>query len=122
LTETVVISGAAPVATGNGPPVPLLSVPEVVDLATADEGQGVQLVIQNPTGRSLTAAVDGTGDVTIARADRAVVPFRAAPEGDRLLLQIRADAEPRVVTVIVSVEATDDGPVAVAQAIGAHVR
>ncbi|MGH2895400.1 MAG: hypothetical protein ACRDPM_19340 [Solirubrobacteraceae bacterium] len=118
----VVISGATAVAVGDPVPAPLLSVPEAVDLAILDPGQGVQLLVQNRTHAPLTAAVGGTGEVTVAPHATAAVPLRDTPDGARLHLQILTAPQPQVVTVIVTVEPSDEGPIAVGQAIGAPAR
>jgi hypothetical protein len=116
LTETLVISGAAAVAGHEA--TPLLSVPEIAELEVADPGHGVQLVIRNPTGAPLTAAMVGAGELRIAPDGRAVVPLGAAPDGARLTLQLRHAERSQVVTIVVSIEPADSERVAVAQAIG----
>jgi hypothetical protein len=122
VTDTVVISGAVAVPTGDATATPLLSVPELVDVAIADPGQGAQLVLENRTGASQTAAVEGGAETIIASGGSVAVGLCAAPGGARLHLQILSREPPHVVTLIVTVEPSDDGPVAVAQAIGAHAQ
>ncbi len=117
MSETVVISGAVAVPSDDATAATLLSVPEVADLEVADRGQGVQLVIRNPTGAPLTAAVDGADELTIA-PEGGAVPFRTGRDGSRLDLQIRPADRSQAVTIVVTVEPSDAGPMAVGQAIG----
>jgi hypothetical protein len=119
LTDAVVISGATAVAVGAAAAAPLLSVPELVDVAIADPGTGMELVIRNRTSAPLRVAVEDIGDVTIPRAGSTVVPLPAEPGGARLHLQALASVRSHVITVIVTIEPSDDGPIAVGQAIGA---
>jgi hypothetical protein len=119
VTDTVVISGATAVSVGAAA-APLLSVPDLVDMAVADLGTGLELVIHNPTGAPLRIAVEGVGDITIAPAARTVMPLRAEHGGARLHLQALSTPRSQVVMVIVTVEPSDDGPITVAQAIGAR--
>jgi hypothetical protein len=118
LSETVVISGAAVVPSDDTTATTLLSVPGVADLEIADPGRGVQLVIRNPTGARLNAAVDGADELTIAPEGSDAVPFGAGPDGARLHLQIRPADRPQMATIVVTVEPSDAGPMAVGQAIG----
>ena len=120
MTDAVVISGAAAVPRGAAGPVPLLSVPELVDLAVDDRGSGSELVIGNPSGAPLRIAVEGVGDITVAAAGSAVVPIFAEPGEARLHLQALSPVRSQVVMAIVTVEPSDDGPIAVAQAISAR--
>ncbi len=120
MTGTVVISGAAAVSVGGGAATPVLTVPDLVDIAVADPGTGAELVVHNPAGAPLRLAVEGVGDVSIPAAGSTVVPLRAAPGGIRLHLQALSATQSRVVMVIVSVEPSRDGPIAVGQAIGAQ--
>jgi hypothetical protein len=117
VTPTVVISGAVTVAAGDAP-TPLLSVPEVAELAIAHPDQEVALVIHNRTAAPLKVTGDGAGDVIVAADGSVDVPFAAAPEGARLHLLILPADRSRAVTVIVTVEPSEGGPVAVGQAIG----
>ena len=120
MTDTVVISGAATLAGGEAASAtPLLSVPEVVDLAIADPGTGMELVIANVTGAPLRIAIEGVGDITIPAAGRSVVPMPDEPDGPRLHLQALSPARSKVVMATVTVETSDEGPIAVGQAIGA---
>jgi len=121
LTDAVVISGAVTVPADDAA-VPLVSVPEVADLAIVRPGRDVQLVIQNPTAVSLTAVTDAAGDVIVAPAGTATLPLGPAAEGARLHLLILPADRSQVVTVIVTVEPSDGALVAVGQAIGAHAR
>jgi hypothetical protein len=120
VTDTVVISGAAAVPVGAAAATALLSVPELVDIAIADPGTGVELVIHNPTGAALRIAVEDVGDITIPPAGSTVVPLGAEPGGARIHLQALSTPQSRVVMVIVTVEPSDDGPITVGQAIGAR--
>jgi hypothetical protein len=120
VTDTVVISGAAAVSVGTAAPTPLLSVPELLEVAIADPGSGLELVIHNPTGAPLRIAVEDVGDITIAPAARTVVPLLAEPGGARLHLQALSTPRSQAVMVIVAVEPSDDGPITVGQAIGAR--
>jgi hypothetical protein len=119
LTDAVVISGATVVPVGTAAPAPLLSVPELIDVAVADPGTGMELVIGNPTAAQLRIAVEDIGDIIIPRAGSTTVPFRAEPGGLRLHLQALAATRSHVLMVIVSVEPSEEGPIAVGQAIGA---
>jgi len=119
VTDTVVISGATAVASGDAEPAPLLALLALIDVAVADRGTGPELTIHNPTGSPLRIAVEGVGDISIPPARSAVVPLRAEPGGPRLHLQALSTARSAVVTVTVTVEPSGDGPVAVGQAIGA---
>lgn len=116
MTETVVISGAVTVTAGDAA-TPLLSVPEVADLAITPADREVALVIDNLTAAALTVTGDGAGEVIVGADGSVAVPFAAAPEGARLQLLILPADRSRAVTVIVTVEPSDAGPVAVAQAI-----
>ena len=120
MTDTVVISGAAAAPVGAAAATPLLSVPELVDLAIADPGEGVALVIHNPTGGPLRVAVEDVGDITIPPAGSTVLPLRAEPGGARIHLQALSTMRSEAVMVIVTVESSDDGPMTVGQAIGAR--
>lgn len=115
MTETLVISGAAAVAGDEA--MPLLTVPEIADLEVSDPGHGVQLVIRNPSGAPLTAAVDRAGELHIASDDRAVVPLGAGPDGPQVHLQLRDADRSRVVTVVVTVEPAGAERMAVGQAL-----
>ena len=94
--------------------------PELVDLAIADPGEGVALVIHNPTGGPLRVAVEDVGDITIPPAGSTVLPLRAEPGGARIHLQALSTTRSQAVMVIVTVEPSDDGPITVGQAIGAR--
>ncbi|HTU95674.1 MAG TPA: hypothetical protein VMF14_07515 [Solirubrobacteraceae bacterium] len=119
MTDAVVISGAAAVPAGGAPPVPLLSVGEDVELAIGDRGTGSELVVHNPSGAPLRLAVEGVGDITIPPGGSTAVAVPAEPDEPRLHLQALSPARSRVVMASVGVESSDDGPIAVAQAIGA---
>lgn len=119
VTDAVVISGAAAVPSGDAEPAPLLALLALIDVAVADPGPGPQLIIHNPTDTPLRIAVESVGDITIPPARSTVVPLRAEPGGPRLHLQALSTARSAVVTVTVTIEPSDDGPVAVGQAIGA---
>jgi hypothetical protein len=120
LTDAVVISGAAPVLVGEDAPTALLTVPELVDVAIADPGTGVRVVIQNLSGAPLRVAAEGVGDLNLPSAASETVPLRAEPGGARLHLQALSAVHSRVAMIIVAVEPSDDGPIAVGQAIGAR--
>lgn len=120
MTDSVVISGATTVPVADSAPAPLLAVPEFVDLAIADPGTGPELVIENRAGAPLRIAVEGVGDISIPPAGSTVVALPEAPGSEPLHLQALSVAQSRVVLVIVSVEPSGDGPVAVGQAIGAR--
>ena len=120
MTDTVVISGAATAPVGAAATTPLLSVPELVELTIADPGTGVTLVIHNPTGGPLRVAVEDVGDITIPSAASTVLPLRAEPGAARIHLQALSTTRSEAVMVIVTVEPSDDGPITVAQAIGAR--
>ena len=84
MTPTVVISGAVTVAAGDAP-TPLLSVPEVAELAIAHPDQEVALVIHNRTAAPLNVTRDGAGDVIVAVDGSVAVPFAAtAPPAEVL--------------------------------------
>lgn len=120
MTDTVVISGAAALGGGEtASATPLLSVPQVVDIAVADPGTGIELVLGNVTGAPLRIALEGVGDITIPAGGRTAVPMPDEPDGPRLHLQALSPARSKVVMAIVTVEPSDDGPIAVGQAIGA---
>ncbi len=119
MTDAVVISGAAAVPVGGAPATALLTVPELVDVAIADPGTGVELIVHDLTGAPLRIAVEDVGDIAIPAGGRAVVPLRADPDGARLHLQAMSTARSQVVMVMVGVEPSDDGPIAVGQGIGA---
>jgi len=119
VTDAVVISGAVPVPSGDAEPAPLLALLALIDVAVAAPGPGPQLIIHNPTDTPLRIAVESVGDITIPPARSTVVPLRAEPGGPRLHLQALSTARSAVVTVTVTIEPSDDGPVAVGQAIGA---
>ena len=120
MTDTVVISGAATAPVGAPAATPLLSVPELVDLSITDRGTGVEIVIHNPTGGPLRVAVEDVGDIAIPAAGSTVLPLRAEPDGARIHLQALSTTLSQAVMVIVTVEPSDDGPIAVGQAIGAR--
>jgi hypothetical protein len=120
VTDTVVISGAAAAPIGAAAATPLLSVPELVDLAIADRSEGVALVIHNPTGGPLRVAVEDVGDIAIPVAGSTVLPLRAERGGARIHLQALSTTLSQAVMVVVTVEPSDDGPIAVGQAIGAR--
>jgi hypothetical protein len=119
VTDAVVISGAVPVPKGGAAATPLLSVPDLVDLSIGDRGTGSELVIGNLSGAPLRIAVEDVGDITVPAAGSTVVPVSVKSGEARLLLQALSTVRSQVVMAIVSVEASDDGPIAVGQAIGA---
>ena len=57
MTDAVVISGATAVPVGLAGAAPLLSVPELVDVAIAHPLTGIELVIHNLTSAPLRIAV-----------------------------------------------------------------
>jgi hypothetical protein len=120
VTDAVVISGAAAMRTGAAAPTTLLSVPELIDLAIGDRGTGSELVITNASGAPLRIAVEGVGDITIPAAGSTLVPVSADPGKTWLHLQALSTVRSEVVMIIVAVERSNDGPVAVGQAIGAR--
>ena len=120
MTDTVVISGAAAAPVGGAAATPLLSVPELVDLAIADSGTGLTLVIHNPTGGPLRVAVEDVGDIAIPPAGSTALPLRPEPGEARIHLQALSTTLFEAVMVIVTVEPSDDGPITVGQAIGAR--
>jgi hypothetical protein len=120
VTDAVVISGAAAVPVGATAPTALLSVPDLVDLAIGDRGTGGELVIGNLSGAPLRIAVEDVGDITIPAAGSTVVPVSGKAGEARLLLQALSTVRSQVVMAIVTVEPSDDGPMAVGQAIGAR--
>ena len=120
MSDTVVISGAAMVPIGSAPAASLVSVPEVADVAIADSGTGAQLLIHNTTAAPLRIAVEGVGDITTPAAVTTAVAMPVEPDEARLHLQALSTTRSQVVMVIVTVEASDDGPIAVGQAIGAR--
>lgn len=119
MTDAVVISGATAVPVDKETPAPLLTLPDFIDVAVADPGTGVELLIRNATDVPLRIAVEGVGDISIPRDGSTTVPLLAEPGGPRLHLQGLSAVQSRVVMVLVSVEPSDDGPIAVGHAIGA---
>lgn len=120
MTDAVVISGATVVPVDDAAPAPLLTVPELIDVAVADPGTGVQLVIGNAGDTPLRIAVEDVGDISVPRASSRTVPLPIEPGGARIHLQALSTSQSRVVMIIVSVEPSHDGPIAVGQAIGAR--
>lgn len=120
LTAAIVISGATPVSTGQDTPTALLVVPELVDVAITDPGTGVQVVLHNLSDAPLRVAAEGVGDLSVPPAASAAVPLHAEPGGARLHLQALSPVQSRVVMIVVTVEPSDEGPIAVGQAIGAQ--
>jgi hypothetical protein len=120
VTDAVVISGAAPVPMGGAAPTALLSVPDLVDLSIGDRGTGSELVIGNLSGAPLRIAVEDVGDITVSATGSAVVPVSVKSGEARLLLQALSTVRSQVVMAIITVEPSDDGPIAVGQAIGAR--
>lgn len=120
MTDSVVISGAVAVRDDSAAPAPLLSVPDVLDLAVVDSGSEAQLVIHNAAAAPLAAFVEGTGELIVGPGDSAAVAVPSTVDGDRLQLQILSAALLCAVTAIVSIERTSEGRIAVGQAIGAH--
>jgi hypothetical protein len=119
VTDAVVISGATPVSTGQDTPTALLVVPELVDVAIVDPGTGVQVVLNNLSDAPLRVAAEGVGDLSVPPAAGAAVPLRPEPGGARLHLQALSPVQSRVVMIVITVELSDEGPIAVGQAIDA---
>lgn len=117
MTDTVVISGAAPVGADAAASTPLLSVPDVAELGIVDPGQGAQLIVHNATAAPLSVAVDDSGDLSLGPGEGAAIPLRSTDDGDRLHVQILSAAPLRAVTAIVTIEASEEGRIAVGQAI-----
>lgn len=120
LTDAVVISGAVPVSAGEDAPAALLTVPGLVDVAIADPGTGVQVVLHNLSDARLRVAAEGVGDFNIRPAASEAVALRAEPAGARLHLQALSTVPSRVVMIVVTVEPSGEGPIVVGQAIGAR--
>jgi hypothetical protein len=119
VTDAVVISGAAAVPMGGAAPTALLSVPDLVDLSIGDRGTGSELVIGNLSGAPLRIAVEDVGDITVSATGSTVVPVSGKSGEARLLLQALSTVRSQVVMAGVTVDPSDDGPIAVGQAIGA---
>jgi hypothetical protein len=120
VSDTVVISGAAALSDGGASGVALLSVPEFAEVAMAERATGMELVVGNRTGAPLRIAVEGIGDIAVPPGASTAVPWPTEPEQAGLHLQALSATLARVVMIIVTVEQSDDGPIAVAQAIGAR--
>jgi hypothetical protein len=117
MTATDVIAGAAALPRGAVGPVALVEVRGLVDLAVEDPGQRAQLLVHNSSADRLTVVVDDAGEVAVAPGASLAVPLHATVDGARLHLHLLSAAAQRVVTAVVSVEASSDDAVAVAQAI-----
>jgi hypothetical protein len=118
VTDALVISGAAALPAAGAAPTPLVAVPDLLNVAIANPETGAELVIHNPTGAPLRIAVEGVGDIAAPPAGSTTVPLHAEPGGPRLHLQALSTSRSQVVTVTVVIEPSDDGPIAVGQAIG----
>ena len=124
VTDAVVISRADHGARwrGDGHDAACCRCRSSSELTIADPGDRRELVIHNATGAPLRVAVEDVGDIAIPATAARRSPLRAEPGGLRIHLQALSAGSPSVVMVIVSVEPSDDGPIAVGQAIGAsHV-